>query len=233
MTLQIAFRFQKHLLKCYICFSCFHPKCHGTEDKIKVIKENRFCCGNCGKSRKIATPPHAAKETVPKKTRAFAQTRCVKPTTTDNKFANDSKTGFLGFSAANEVIESSSSDEADEPPPSHPRLSRPIRRQSSQSGQMQLRSSSESRLSRNDDEGSAIIEPGEWSADQVFKYFRSKFPRHAHVLKDHEIDGSALLLLKRGDVVRGFDIKIGPAVKLYGEILMIQTRCKDPTLSWS
>lgn len=231
MTLQDAFRFQKHLLKCYICFSYFHPKCHGTEDKIKIIKENRFCCGNCGKSRKINTPPNAAKETAPKKTRAFAQARCMKPSTTDNKFANDGKTGFLGFNASNEVIEASSSDEADEPPQFH---RRPILRQNSQSCQIRQRSSSQSRLSRIDDgDDNGIIEPSEWSTDQVFKYFRNKFPRHAHVLKDHEIDGPSLLLLKRGDVVRGFDMKIGPALKLYGEILMIQTRCQDQTLSWS
>lgn len=188
------------------------------------MKENRFFCG-CDKSRsKTNTPPNAAKVTAQKKTRAFAQTR-VKPASTDNKFSSDGKIGFLGFNA-NEVIESSSSesDEANESTQSLPHHSRPSR------SQMQNLSSTDNRSSI--DEDISTFDATEWSTDQVFKYFKNKFPRHAHVFKDHEIDGSSLYLLKRGDVVKGFNIKLGPALKIYGHILAIQTKSNNPRLSW-
>lgn len=63
----------------------------------------------------------------------------------------------------------------------------------------------------------------------LFKHFKSIFPRHAHVFKDHEIDGPSLYLLKRKDIIRGFNIEIGPALKLYNHILMMQTKSRDPT----
>lgn len=215
----ICFCFQKSLLKCYVCYSYYHPKCHGSEDKIKTVKDNRFCCGVCEKGRKLSTPPNDGKETtVPKKTRAFSQTR-VKPANTDNKFSND---GFLGFnlSDANEVIESTSDDDASEPNQSfHLRRLRP------EVNLTQQRSVSS-------DQNTCIIDATEWSADQVYKYFRNIFPRHAYVFKDHEIDGPSLYLLKRSDVVRGFDIKIGPALKLYNHILKIQNKTDDDTMSW-
>lgn len=154
----------------------------------------------------------------------------MKPATTDNKFASDSKIGFLGFNANEAANSSSSNDEAEVPP--QPRLSRPIRSGSQmQRNQQQQRSSSDNRHSSIDGDASTI-DAREWSADEVFRYFKSIFPRHAHVFKDHEIDGPSLYLLKRGDIIRGFDIKIGPALKLYGHILMMQTKNKDQTLAW-
>lgn len=173
------------------------------------MKENRFCCGGCEKSRKTNTPPNAANGPAQKKTRAFAQTR-AKPPSTESKFSNDD---FLGFNA-NEVVESSTSDdEADAPTQSLPRNSR-----------------SDNRSSIDDD--ASIVDARAWSTDQVFKYFKSKFPRQAHVFKEHEIDGSSLYLLKRGDVVKGFNIKLGPALKIHRHICELQTNKKDRTLTW-
>lgn len=167
------------------------------------------------------TPPTATKATVPKKTRAFAQTR-VKPTTTDTKFSSDGKSGFLGFNA-NEVVESD--DEANEPTNPKRRRSDSLEHRT----QMQQRSS---RDSSSIDDDTSIPNATKWSSDQVYKYFKNKFPRHAHVFKDHEIDGPSLYLLKRGDIIKGFNLKIGPALKIYGHVQEIQLNRKDLTLSW-
>ncbi|XP_037042804.1 uncharacterized protein LOC119079092 [Bradysia coprophila] len=204
---------QKPILKCYNCFAHFHAKCHGSEDKIKIIKENRFCCGICGKHpKRVSTPSR----TVTEKPRAFAQRR-VKPTGADNKSSGG---GFLGFNA-DEVIETSSSDEDESNDlVQTARVQRPAQNRMPQ------------RHPSGTDDDVSSIDASDWSIEQVFKYFKNIFPRHAHVFKDHEIDGPSLYLLKRGDIVKGFDIKIGPALKIYGHILKLQTKNNDPTLSW-
>lgn len=194
----------------------YHQKCHGDEERIKIVKQNRFCCAFCEKSRK--TSSIASRGPALKKTRAFAQTR-VKPST-ENKFSGDGKIGFLGFNA-NEVVDSSSDDECNDA------IAKPARRPSTPYEQ-QARSSTDNRSSVDGE----IVDASDWSGDQVYKYFKNIFPKHAHVFKEHEIDGPTLGLLKRRDIIQGFDIKIGPALKIYHHVLMLQTKIVDPTLSW-
>ncbi len=191
------------------------------------MKENRFFCGFCVKSSKITTTPqpNVAKGAVPKKTRAFSQTR-NKPNRADCKFAGDGQIGFLGFPDADEVIkDSSTDDESNDTVQYNSRLSRRAQSHPAQ------RSSMSSNPSSVDDDVSRI-DASNWSADQVFKYFKNIFPRHAHVFRDHEIDGPTLYLLKRGDIIRGFDIKIGPALQIYSHIVKLQAKSNDVTLTW-
>ena len=39
-----------------------------------------------------------------------------------------------------------------------------------------------------------------------------------------EVDGAALLMLSRMDVLRGLGIKLGPALKIYNHVKLLQTR---------
>ncbi|XP_011198496.2 uncharacterized protein LOC105222746 [Bactrocera dorsalis] len=73
----------------------------------------------------------------------------------------------------------------------------------------------------------------DWNADQVATYFAKYFPNEAHVFKEHEIDGTSLLLLKRSDVIKKLPIKLGPSLRIYSLILKIQTQLNDPTLGWN
>lgn len=219
----------------------YHLKCIGADDKTKILKENRFCCIPCEKNRK-ATPPTPTRIIVPRKTRAFAQARS-KPISTDNKFSSDGKAGFLGFNA-NEAIPSSTDDETNEidakrrrtrsmeqPTQKQPTQKQPTQKQPTQKQPTQKQPTQIQQSSPNDGETS-IPDASRWTADDVFKYFEKKFPKYAHVFKEQEIDGASLYLLKRGDVIKGFNLKVGPALKLYGHILKLQTKSNDPTLCW-
>jgi len=47
-----------------------------------------------------------------------------------------------------------------------------------------------------------------------------------------EIDGHALLMMSRKDVVCGLNLLLGPALKIYRHVLKLQFRRDDPELYW-
>jgi len=74
----------------------------------------------------------------------------------------------------------------------------------------------------------AIPDASLWTPDDVQNYFSRKgFQEQASLLRQHEIDGPSLLLMKRNDVVLNMGLKLGPAVKIYTHIRRLQTRRND------
>lgn len=71
-----------------------------------------------------------------------------------------------------------------------------------------------------------------WSPKDVQKFFHTKYPAEAKVFFDEEIDGPSLLLMKRSDVLRILQKKLGPAINIYRMILRFQTGSNDVTLGW-
>lgn len=76
-----------------------------------------------------------------------------------------------------------------------------------------------------------------WTHQQVFEYFNRNlgFPaRDAAVFKDEEIDGEALMIMKRSDIVttKFQKLKLGTALKMWSQIIMFQTGSNDPTQAW-
>ncbi|CAG5115421.1 unnamed protein product [Candidula unifasciata] len=70
-----------------------------------------------------------------------------------------------------------------------------------------------------------------WSVNDVVDYLTSAgFREEAKVFREQEIDGVALLLLKRTDVLRGLDLKLGPALKLNRHIQGLQMAHQQETL---
>lgn len=49
-------------------------------------------------------------------------------------------------------------------------------------------------------------------------------------MKEQAIDGNALLLLSRADVLSSLGLKLGPALKLYRQVRVLQTRLPHPPL---
>lgn len=47
-----------------------------------------------------------------------------------------------------------------------------------------------------------------------------------------EIDGHALLMMNRKDVLCGLNLLLGPALKIYRHVLKLQFRRDDPALYW-
>lgn len=64
-----------------------------------------------------------------------------------------------------------------------------------------------------------------WSSADVAKHFDILgFAKQAPVFLKEEIDGKALMLLRRKDVISGLSLKLGPAVKIYQHILSMQSK---------
>lgn len=73
-----------------------------------------------------------------------------------------------------------------------------------------------------------------WDCDEVYTYFMGKTtPEFAQLLRDNQIDGDALLLIKREDVLNRFDLKLGPALRLYSHIVALQYKNNNPILAWN
>lgn len=72
-----------------------------------------------------------------------------------------------------------------------------------------------------------------WDSDEIFTYFMgTTTAEYAHIFKDHEIDGDALLLVSREDVLTKFNLKLGPALRLYSHILTLQFKNNNPIFGW-
>ncbi|XP_054162039.1 histone acetyltransferase KAT6A-like [Oppia nitens] len=68
-----------------------------------------------------------------------------------------------------------------------------------------------------------IPNPQKWSADEVSQFICDiGFPEQSILFKEQEIDGTSLLLLRRSDVLTGFHMKLGPALKIYSHIMRLQ-----------
>uniref|UniRef100_A0A1B6D2Z5 PHD-type domain-containing protein n=1 Tax=Clastoptera arizonana TaxID=38151 RepID=A0A1B6D2Z5_9HEMI len=79
-----------------------------------------------------------------------------------------------------------------------------------------------------------IPDVSDWTINQVYEYFLTQLsPELAQIFQEQELDGQSLLLLKRHDVLKGFNIKLGPALKIYGHIKKLQIRRSDLKLLWS
>lgn len=76
-----------------------------------------------------------------------------------------------------------------------------------------------------------------WSHHEVFSYFQAPLgfsSSDSSVFLDEEIDGEALMIMKRSDIVttKFQKLKLGTALKMWSQILMFQTGSSDPTQAW-
>lgn len=72
-----------------------------------------------------------------------------------------------------------------------------------------------------------------WDCDEVYTYFLgTKTAEYAHLFKDKGIDGDALMLLKRDDILKQFNLKLGAALRLYSHIVSLQYKNNNPILAW-
>lgn len=73
-------------------------------------------------------------------------------------------------------------------------------------------------------DGQPFPDVTQWSVQRIRDFVAmAGFPDQAEALKEEEIDGEALMDLKRVDVLTRFSFKLGPALKLYRLILNMQT----------
>lgn len=80
----------------------------------------------------------------------------------------------------------------------------------------------------------SIPDVRKWDCDEVYIYFMGKTTsEYAKLFKDNQIDGDALLLIKREDVLNRFNLKLGPALRLYSHIVQLQYKNNNPILAWN
>lgn len=84
----------------------------------------------------------------------------------------------------------------------------------------------------NDKELFELKSVNTWSIDEVVSYIEKFYPNEAEFFRDQEIDGAALMVLSRQDVIDRFGLKLGPALRLYELVLSLQTSMDDVTIAW-
>ncbi|XP_058800720.1 uncharacterized protein LOC131669681 [Phymastichus coffea] len=77
-----------------------------------------------------------------------------------------------------------------------------------------------------------IPDASDWSIEQVFQYFYRYFPHESKIFKTEEIDGATLMLLKRSDIINKFGLLMGPALKIWRYVTILQHRRDDTKLYW-
>ncbi|KAK3088997.1 hypothetical protein FSP39_000011 [Pinctada imbricata] len=78
-------------------------------------------------------------------------------------------------------------------------------------------------LSKSENKEMVYPDVSRWSMDEVSKFFSDLgFKEQADSLREQEIDGQSLLLLKRSDVLTGLSIRLGPALKMYQHVMKLQ-----------
>lgn len=72
-----------------------------------------------------------------------------------------------------------------------------------------------------------------WSTEKIYQFFKHDFPDESNFITINEIDGQALLLLTRDDVItKKSPWKLGRLLKFYSAILRIQHNSRSAAISW-
>ena len=87
------------------------------------------------------------------------------------------------------------------------------------------------------EDGKAVVpDVSKWTFNDVYDYFHKYFANDALIFKEQEIDGTCIMVMKRSDVIPGFQngtkLKLGTLLKMYNHILSFQTKIRSPSLSW-
>lgn len=71
-----------------------------------------------------------------------------------------------------------------------------------------------------------------WTVDQVVGFVGRHYPREASAFRFQDIDGASLLLLTRNDVMNGFGLKLGQALRVFELVMCLQNGNDDVRLAW-
>ncbi|KAH8276570.1 hypothetical protein KR044_001730, partial [Drosophila immigrans] len=82
------------------------------------------------------------------------------------------------------------------------------------------------------DEEQQAVTVQSWNVEQVVSYVERFYPQESNVFKSQEIDGAALMVLTRQDIIDRFGLKLGPSLRIYQLVLSLQTALDDVTLGW-
>ncbi|EDW00278.1 GH12776 [Drosophila grimshawi] len=71
-----------------------------------------------------------------------------------------------------------------------------------------------------------------WSTKKVYDFVEQYCPQYADIFTDNKIDGTALMVLSRGDIINRFGLELGKALDIYDIVVGLQNSTNDFTLAW-
>lgn len=216
------------MFTCSKCGKNYHPHCHNPKFTHKLPSRVDWRCKQCvvpietmmkelhSPSKRIQPQIKSpgkvavARMKEPIKTNLFKETPVVKRISTARKSVTEVESNFNGFTKA-EVAQNNIINDSDD----------------CDSGF----------LCDIKEEGSAVVpDVSKWTFNDVYDYFRKHFGNDALIFKEQEIDGTCIMVMKRSDVIPGFQngtvLKLGTLLKMYNHILSFQTKILSPSLSW-
>ncbi|XP_066145937.1 sterile alpha motif domain-containing protein 1 [Euwallacea fornicatus] len=215
-----------NLIVCSVCADGYHASCHQPRITDKIRDGQRWLCVNCHVTDElklndiqsnigddpIGVPPLGISHTI-----TINKDNVIKGT---SSHSNSSGIPSPYDSPSRSTTPSDSS-----------------RRGKNQSESPEQEGESDSNSGKESDQEDHDIDPSipdatHWTPDDVYEYFAQYFPEEAKVFKEQEIDGRSLLLLKRLDVLTNLNLKLGPALKIYRHVTMLQVRRDDRRLYW-
>ncbi|XP_050310473.1 uncharacterized protein LOC126746321 [Anthonomus grandis grandis] len=202
-----------NLIVCSVCADGYHPGCHQPRVTEKIKNGQRWLCFNCQVTDKMKPKDIHIGESIGHEIKLSDEN-------VDKEISSQSNSG-----------RSSPYDSTTPASPTPPES--PKRKRHYESSDRDQNSDSNSvKYSESEEIDPAIPDATHWTADEVYQYFARYFPEDAKVFKEQEIDGRSLLLLKRLDVLSSLNLKLGPALKIYRHVTMLQVRRDDRRLYW-
>lgn len=209
-----------NLIVCSVCADGYHAGCHQPRITEKIKNGQRWLCVNCQVTdeMKINDIQSNIGESI------------------SHKITYGDKDNDKEVASQSNSILSGRSSPYDSPAisPSPPDLS-PQTKNRSETPDRDAQSDSNSTKDSEPEDPNidpSIPDATHWTPDEVYQYFAQFFPEEAKVFKEQEIDGRSLLLLKRMDVLTNLNLKLGPALKIYRHVTMLQVRRDDRSLYW-
>lgn len=196
------------LVTCKFCIASYHLKCHVPEVTKKGNNLNDWTCVKCS----------GKKESNPGKRRSR---NAVSIENNSSSKIVESNLDALSISSQSSIV--SKQEPIDDGYPSTPT---PTPAQSSARGIKHTKDFPVEIPSHSDIQG--------WSTQRIHKLFEQAFPEESKFITNNEIDGQALLLLTREDVVsKELPWKLGGLLKFYSAIVKIQNNTKNNAVGWS
>lgn len=246
------------MVKCITCYNSYHPQCLKLNPKTVVRK--RFICEICTRveAKHEKADAISAAKSVPVKrssSNGFAGFTCDESTKKTDNQPPSSKSKKLVTNNDDNISDLNVKSEPKTPTSDAEPFTSTGRHQNNENKISVRKDLVENdndvdgdNVHGLDDDGQSILydtktaitphesipDVREWNCDEVYTYFvattRAEF---ANVLKENQIDGDALLLIRREDVLNRFNLKLGPALRLYAHIVSLQYKNNNPILAWN
>lgn len=250
LTLFFFLFLQENLFKCITCFSSFHLKC--TQDKPSAVTKSKFKCDKCQNPTKKKGSGFAgfsqghdeSNESGESINTDIEQKSKIERSASVNSGSIEMNEPppppIIDLCEENDDVNIKQENRTRSPTPIRA-VQKKVPRKNNVMQNVNGDGDDKRFLESLTYDKRTIYKPHEnipdvkkWDCDEVYTYFLGiTKPEYAEIFREHQIDGDALLLIKRADVIRRFNLKLGPALRLYSYIVALQNKHNNPILAWN